>query len=59
MHPQVEKLLKIHSDGPAQRTEGWYKLRDNCLTGSAVATALGINPYEKPESLILTKCGYG
>lgn len=34
-------------------------MRDNCLTGSAVATALDINPYEKPESLILTKCGYG
>jgi len=34
-------------------------MRDNCLTASAVATALGQNKYEKPEGLIITKCGFG
>lgn len=29
------------------------------MTASAVASALGLNPYEKPEDLILTKCGFG
>lgn len=58
MHPQVAKLIELDAAGPAQRTEEWYKLRDNHLTASAAATALGVNKYEKPESLILTKCGY-
>ena len=58
MHPQVARLIELDAEGPAQRTEEWYKLRDNHLTASAVATALGVNKYEKPESLILTKCGH-
>ena len=59
MHPQVQKLIDLDRDGPEQRTEGWYELRRNRLTASAVATALGVNKYEKPEALILTKCGHG
>ena len=59
MLPQIAKLLELDADGPAQRTDEWYKLRRDHLTASAVATALGVNKYEKPESLILTKCGHG
>lgn len=59
MHPQVAKLIEQDKESPAQRTEGWYRMRDNCLTASAVATALGQNKYEKPEALIITKCGQG
>lgn len=58
MHPQVAKLIELDAGAPAQRTEGWYRLRDQCLTASAVATALNVNKYEKPENLILTKCGH-
>ena len=58
MHPQVAKLIKLDADGPVQRTDEWYKLRQDHLTASAVATALGVNKYEKPEGLILTKCGH-
>ena len=59
MHHQVAKLIEQDRESPAQRTDGWYKMRDNCLTASAVATALGQNKYEKPEALIITKCGFG
>ena len=59
MHPQVEKLLETNRGLPLQKSEGWYQLRRGCLTASAVASAIGINPYEKPEDLILVKCGFG
>lgn len=59
MHPHVQELIDLDKDGPEQRTPGWYALRRDRLTASAVATALGVNKYEKPEELILTKCGYG
>lgn len=56
MHPQVEKL--ISKEYAEQRSEEWLKLRGNMLTASDAATAIGDNPYEKPEGLILKKCGY-
>jgi putative phage-type endonuclease len=55
MHPVVQKLLeKQYAD---QKSDEWLKLRGTMLTASDVATALGDNPYEKPSSLILKKCG--
>lgn len=57
MHPQVQKLLARTYD--EQRSDGWFKLRGTMLTASDLATALGDNPYEKPEGLILKKCGLG
>ena len=59
MHPQVVKILKLDEGSPAQRTDGWYKLRKDRLTASAVASAIGVNPYESPEKLITVKCGEG
>ena len=59
MHKQVAKLIELDKDGPLQKTDKWYALRKDRLTASAVATALGVNKYKKPEALILTKCGYG
>ena len=56
MHPQVQKL--ISAEYAAQRSEEWLKLRGNMLTASDAATAIGDNPYEKPEDLILKKCGH-
>lgn len=56
MHPQVQKL--ISAEYAAQRSEEWLKLRGNMLTASDAASAIGDNPYEKPEDLILKKCGH-
>jgi putative phage-type endonuclease len=55
MHPVVQKLIEHHYAD--QKSEEWLKLRGTMLTASDVATALGENPYEKPSSLILKKCG--
>jgi len=56
MHPVVQEL--ISKEYEAQRSEEWLKLRGNMLTASDAATAIGDNPYEKPEDLILKKCGH-
>jgi len=59
MHPQVAHLLKLNEGLPAQRTDGWYAMRKNSLTASAVASALGVNKYETANKLITVKCGEG
>ena len=56
MNPQVQKL--ISKEYAAQRSEEWLELRGKMLTASDAATAIGVNPYEKPEGLILKKCGH-
>lgn len=56
MHPVVQEL--VSKDYAAQRSEEWLALRGNMLTASDLATALGVNPYEKPDDLILKKCGH-
>ena len=56
MLPKVKNLIEREYD--AQRSEAWLKLRGNMLTASDAATAIGVNPYEKPEDLILKKCGH-
>ena len=55
MHPIIQELISKEYD--AQRSEEWLKLRGNMLTASDLATALGLNPYEKSKDLILKKCG--
>ena len=57
MHPVVEELLKNRYD--EQRSDEWYKLRGNMLTASDAGTALGVNPYESVNDLVLKKCGLG
>jgi putative phage-type endonuclease len=57
MHPKVQILIDQQYDD--QKSDAWLSLRETMLTASDVATALGENPYEKPQSLILKKCGHG
>ena len=57
MHPNVKAL--IEREYAAQKSEEWLALRGNMLTASDAATAIGKNPYEKPEDLLLKKCGLG
>jgi len=56
MDPRVQELIS-HEYAP-QRSEEWLRLREGMLTASDAATALGLNPYEKPKDLILKKCGH-
>ena len=55
MHETVRKLLD--AEYAPQRSEEWLRLREGMLTASDAATALGINPYEKPKDLLMKKCG--
>lgn len=56
MHPKVKALLERTYDD--QRTPAWHALRGTMLTASDLATAIGDNPYEKPEDLLVKKCGH-
>ena len=38
-----------------QRTPEWYKARENMITASDVASALGCNPYKSRHSLLVSK----
>ena len=61
--PEDYKNLVDHVDyianlpQPEQRTEEWFKMRDNMLTASTAAQIIGKNPYrnQKPEDLIIEK----
>lgn len=57
MHPTIQRLLSLPQH--EQRSEEWYRARHTRLTASDAATALGQNPYETPDQLILKKCGIG
>lgn len=41
---------------PEQRSKEWFDFRYSMITASDIATALGENPYEPPEGLIIKKC---
>ena len=53
--------LKVLKDIPQheQRSFLWFEQRKDKLTSSDAATALGINPYQKPIELLFKKCGHG
>jgi putative phage-type endonuclease len=55
MLPKIQALLDREYE--AQRSDAWLALRGKMLTASDAATAIGVNPYEKPNGLILKKCG--
>ena len=57
MHPNVKAL--IEREYAAQKSEEWLALRGNMLTASDAATAIGKNPYQTPDDLLLKKCGLG
>ena len=40
-----------------QKSIEWLKQRNECLTATAVATALDEDPYKYPAELLLDKCG--
>ena len=54
--PAVKKLIE-RSTFVAQRTEPWFKMRKGKVTGSAVASVLGRNPYQSKNKLMRTKLG--
>tara|TARA_B100000686_G_C16775446_1_gene968107 strand:+ start:612 stop:2216 length:1605 start_codon:yes stop_codon:yes gene_type:complete len=43
---------------PDQRTPEWYSFRNNRLTASDLATAIGLRGQGSRETLILKKCGH-
>lgn len=56
MDLRVKTLIeKVYAE---QRSDEWLSLRRGILTASDAATALGLNPYEKPEKLVYKKCGF-
>lgn len=55
MH-KIEKLLKLPQH--EQRSEAWFKQRENKLTSSDAASVLDINPYQKPHEVLFKKCGF-
>lgn len=42
-----------------QKSKAWLKQRSQCLTATAIATALNEDPYKYPIELFLEKCGRG
>lgn len=54
MH-KIKKLLEIPQF--EQRSDEWFKQRENKLTSSDAATVLGINPYQKAKEVLFKKCG--
>ncbi|VVU94844.1 YqaJ-like viral recombinase domain [seawater metagenome] len=49
-------MMLFNLPQPEQRSKAWFDARYNMITASDIATALGENPYEAPENLILKKC---
>ena len=56
VNKKVLRLLFKHQ--VKQRSDEWYVTRKSCLTASDAATALGQNPYKKPQELIKSKAGF-
>lgn len=53
---KINKLLKIPQY--EQRSDEWFKQRENKLTSSDAATVIGINPYQKSHEVLFKKCGH-
>ena len=49
----VEYLASI--EYPEQRSAGWFKMRESCITASDGGTAIGVNKYEPQFKFILKK----
>lgn len=54
MHPQVSKLLALPR--VEQKTEEWYEMRQNMITASDFAQALGEGKFGSQKDLIKKKC---
>ena len=55
MH-KINRLLEIPQY--EQRSDMWFKQRENKLTSSDAGTVLGLNPYQKSHEVLFKKCGY-
>lgn len=55
LREQVINLSKIKQ--PEQRSQEWFTMRNNKITASDWAAALGKNPYSYRKSLLRSKCG--
>jgi putative phage-type endonuclease len=53
---QEHFMMLYNLPQPEQRSKEWFDFRYGMITASDIATALGENPYESPENLILKKC---
>jgi putative phage-type endonuclease len=53
---KINSLLEIPQY--EQRSPEWFSQREGKLTSSDAATALNINPYQKPHELLFKKCGH-
>lgn len=53
---KINELLKIPQY--EQRSEMWFRQREDKLTSSDAATVIGINPYQKPHEVLFKKCGH-
>ena len=53
---KVDTLLQLPQF--EQRSPEWFAQREGKLTSSDAATALDINPYQKPHELVFKKCGH-
>tara|TARA_Y100000741_G_scaffold273528_1_gene213618 strand:+ start:137 stop:874 length:738 start_codon:yes stop_codon:yes gene_type:complete len=53
---KIKKLLEIPQY--EQRSDMWFKQRENKLTSSDAGTVLGINPHQKSHEVLFKKCGF-
>lgn len=54
---RVSEIKKIPQH--EQKSAGWLKQRNECLTATAIATVLDEDPYKYPIELLFDKCGKG
>jgi putative phage-type endonuclease len=54
---QIEVLKKIPQH--EQKSEAWFKQRDEMITASDIGSAVDLNHYQKRYQLVLKKCGKG
>jgi len=55
MH-KIDKVLALPQY--EQRSDMWFKQRQDKLTSSDAATVIGINPYQRSHEVLFKKCGF-
>ena len=55
----MDKINKLKSiPQHEQRSEAWFKQREDKLKSSDAGTVLGFNPYQRPHEVLFKKCGH-